>query len=147
MTEHTPTPELRMSAYYYSFDRTGTLAVDRVLSAVAVAGKGCHNTEDWDDYGYVDKIQEAAAAADADFKALVEALDTLVILFGRTGDDFQDFEEQAAAFQKDTGKMRPGKDVPALAPHLGSTREEYRTWMNNKVSTARAVLLQVGIAS
>ena len=80
MTEHTTTAELQMNAYYYSFHRTGTLAVDRVLSAVAVAGKGCHHTADWGQYGHVDKIQEAAALAAAEFKALIEALYNLVEL-------------------------------------------------------------------
>ena len=38
---------LRMNAYYYSFDETGVLAVDRVLSAVATAGKAYHHTDQW----------------------------------------------------------------------------------------------------
>ena len=48
-------PDARMAAYYYSFDRTGCGPVDAVLSAVAIAGKGAHNTEDWTDanpFGY-----------------------------------------------------------------------------------------------
>jgi hypothetical protein len=43
------TDKLRMDAYYYGFDSTGVLAVDKILSAVACAGKGFHNTEDWND--------------------------------------------------------------------------------------------------
>lgn len=39
--------KLPMSAYYYGFDETGERAIDVVLSAVAVAGKSYHNTEDW----------------------------------------------------------------------------------------------------
>lgn len=31
-------PQLRMNAYYYSFEPTGVRAVDEILSAVAVAG-------------------------------------------------------------------------------------------------------------
>ena len=55
-TERLP-EEARMDAYYYGFDRTDCGPVDAVLSAVAIAGKGAHNTEDWcerDDYGYYD---------------------------------------------------------------------------------------------
>lgn len=34
--------KLLMCAYYYGFDETGCLEVDRVLSAVARAGKAFH---------------------------------------------------------------------------------------------------------
>lgn len=39
--------DMRMDAYYYSFGKTGVLSVDKVLSAVACAGKSYHHTEDW----------------------------------------------------------------------------------------------------
>jgi len=63
--------ELKMNAYYYSFEPTGVQEIDEILSAVAVAGKGSHHTESWDDPDYadkdgktdVDKIQEAANRA------------------------------------------------------------------------------------
>ncbi len=56
---------LRMNAYYYSFEPTGCYAVDKILSAVASAGKGFHNTEDWNDLmsdgtTVVERIQEVA---------------------------------------------------------------------------------------
>jgi hypothetical protein len=41
-----------MDAYYYSFDATGEETVDRVLSAVACAGKAYHHTEEWSDEAY-----------------------------------------------------------------------------------------------
>ena len=45
-----PLPEgSRMNAYYFRFDSTGVGAVDAILSAVAIAGKGAHHTEDWND--------------------------------------------------------------------------------------------------
>ena len=56
-TERLP-EEARMDAYYYGFERTGCGPVDAVLSAVAIAGKGSHNTDGWtyrDVYGYYDK--------------------------------------------------------------------------------------------
>lgn len=62
---------LRMSAYYYSFEPTGVIEVDRILSAVARAGKAYHHTEQWDEPAYggetspVDWIQAAANAAGA----------------------------------------------------------------------------------
>lgn len=39
--------DLRMSAYYYSFDSTGQREIDLILSAVACAGKAFHHTEGW----------------------------------------------------------------------------------------------------
>lgn len=40
---------MRMDAYYYGFDPTGVPEIDRILSAVACAGKAYHHTEDWDE--------------------------------------------------------------------------------------------------
>lgn len=40
---------MRLNAYYYSFGGTGEECVDRVLSAVACAGKAYHHTEHWAD--------------------------------------------------------------------------------------------------
>jgi hypothetical protein len=40
---------MRMAAYYYNFDKTGVPEIDRILSAVACAGKSYHHTEDWND--------------------------------------------------------------------------------------------------
>lgn len=38
---------LRMNAYYFGFVPTGVELIDRILSAVACAGKAYHHTEDW----------------------------------------------------------------------------------------------------
>lgn len=47
-----PLPEgSRMDAYYFGFEPTGVGAVDAILSAVAIAGRGAHNTADWYDDG------------------------------------------------------------------------------------------------
>ena len=44
--------ERGMYAYYYSFEPTGDEAIDRILSAVACAGKAYHLTQDWhEEYG------------------------------------------------------------------------------------------------
>jgi len=40
---------MRMHAYYYSFQKTGIDSIDKILSAVAWAGKCYHNTECWQD--------------------------------------------------------------------------------------------------
>lgn len=39
----------RMDAYYYGFEETGVEVVDRILSAVACAGKAYHHTESWNE--------------------------------------------------------------------------------------------------
>lgn len=44
-----PQPVWRMDAYYYGFDMTGIAIIDRILSAVACAGKSFHHTQDWND--------------------------------------------------------------------------------------------------
>ncbi len=36
-----------MYAYYYSFERTGVEAIDRILAEVAWAGKAHHDTDRW----------------------------------------------------------------------------------------------------
>jgi hypothetical protein len=40
---------MRMDAYYYGFDPTGVPEIDRILSAVACAGKSYHCTSDWNE--------------------------------------------------------------------------------------------------
>jgi hypothetical protein len=59
----------RFNAYYFSFDPTGNEDIDRILAAVALAGKMFHHTEGWteDDIGWgydlIDLIQAAANTA------------------------------------------------------------------------------------
>lgn len=42
-------PAMRMNAYYFGFASTGVPNIDRILSAVANAGKAFHHTADWAD--------------------------------------------------------------------------------------------------
>ena len=95
-------------------------------------GEHGHNTQP--------RRDAVARAAAAHRGRLVEGLDGLILVCGRTGESLKDFEEQAAAFQRETGKMRPGKDVPMGAADLAATPEEYRDWVDGKVTEARAVL-------
>lgn len=39
--------KMRLDAYYYGFTPTGVESIDRILSAVACAGKAYHHTESW----------------------------------------------------------------------------------------------------
>ena len=68
----------RLEAYYYSFEPTGVIEIDRILSAVARAGKAFHNTEQWDEDAYgkwkpVELIQTAANEAAKALEGLVSA--------------------------------------------------------------------------
>lgn len=68
----------RMEAYFYGFDHTGCHQVDRVLSAVAIAGKMFHYTDGWSEPGShsatgqscIDVIQEEAINAARAFNAV-----------------------------------------------------------------------------
>lgn len=65
--------KLQMMAYYYGFSETGVLAIDKILSAVASAGKAYHHTECWNDHdddepSETEKIQRAADEAAKLFK-------------------------------------------------------------------------------
>lgn len=75
---------------------------------------------------------------------LVEAVDTLLMLFGRTGDAFYDFEEIAEVYHKETGRLRPGKDTPAARGDDGVTQEQRRilfnTWARLKAQNAAVTL-------
>lgn len=58
-----------LTAYHFSFKPTGDDDVDRILEAVASAGKAYHNTSDWgeknewnDNKSCADVIQERAQA-------------------------------------------------------------------------------------
>ena len=66
---------MRMNAYYYSFESTGIEGVDKILSAVARAGKAFHHTDQWSDNqewlggkSYIDLIQDAANELAASIK-------------------------------------------------------------------------------
>ena len=69
-----------MEAYYYSFDSTGCDPIDKILSAVACAGKAYHHTNDWNEHASprddhtggtpIDWIQNAAIEAAAEIQSL-----------------------------------------------------------------------------
>lgn len=71
--------DMRMNAYYYSFQETGVPEIDKILSAVACAGKAFHHTDGWNDESYyipephsgktpIDWIQNAANEAATKWK-------------------------------------------------------------------------------
>ena len=88
----------RMDAYYYQFQKTGCGQIDKILSAIATAGKAFHHTDQWNDD--VDKrwagnhegktpiewIQNAGNAAAVDIAKLIKvaeaARDALPLVSG-----------------------------------------------------------------
>ena len=82
-----PTPRLNLRAYYYGFEPTGCEAVDKILGAVAYAGKAFHSTSEWQDEmrdgtTCIERIQNAANSAAKETAAerdrLVKALEDIV---------------------------------------------------------------------
>ena len=74
---------------------------------------------------------------------LLRIIDGMVLVCGRTGDAFYDFEEQAEAFHRETGWMRPGKDMPAggSGEENNETRRlKYNAWVQTKIELGRAAL-------
>jgi hypothetical protein len=70
-------------AYYFSMNPTGVEEIDKILSALCLAGKGYHHTQDWnedkddwEDYSggsYAQWIQSAANEAAEEIKKLRDA--------------------------------------------------------------------------
>jgi len=98
--------ELRMDAYYYGFRPTGVVEIDRILAAVARAGKAYHHTENWqnpikgwdtdDGPSYADLIQfmaiEAADSVRLDGSELREATYAVLRHEGYTDEQIADAE-------------------------------------------------------
>ncbi len=90
-----------------------------------------------------DRMADDAQRSVNDRKHLIEVLDGIVLVCGRTGNSLEDFEEQAAAFQAETGFMRPGKDVPMEGSgedNCEARRAKYSAWVQSKIENGRAVL-------
>lgn len=86
--------------------------------------------------------QVRASATSARIAALEGALDGMVLVCGRSGDAFYDFEEQAEVFYQETGYMRPGKDVPMemARDDEDERRAKYSAWVKTKLDAGRAAL-------
>lgn len=64
--------KLNMRAYYHTFESTGEMGADRILSAVASAGKSAHHTADWDEEWK--NIQSAAVETAGEIAELKQRL-------------------------------------------------------------------------
>lgn len=100
--------------------------------------------------GLSTEIDDTTAADNAALIAvvpgLVEALDGMVLVCGRTGDSLEDFEEQAEAFHRETGFMRPGKDMSFAGggeDDQDVRRAKYIEWVTSKLAAGRAALASI----
>ena len=113
---------LRMDAYYFGFTPTGEELIDRILSAVASAGKAYHHTEDWteaiDPYEDVFRGQTCAewiqyAANDA--AAVIKWLPALIDAAQTLGQIADDCEAVARSEIVDLGERRAWLAVAKVA--------------------------------
>lgn len=106
----------------------------------------CHiaGPEDGDLRPFNRKRWEADARLIAAAPTTLEALAGMVLVCGRTGNPLDDFEEQAAAFHRETGWMRPGKDMPAAGSDERTNHEmrweRYAAWVQGKIQAGRAAI-------
>lgn len=91
-----------LSAYYYAFEATGCDPIDRVLSAVAVAGKTAHHTEAWGEHGCDAEIQREAERAAQEVERLRGPLKEALGLAPRLArhDRSHDWQRLAAIYKE-----------------------------------------------
>ena len=112
------TDEARMDAYYYGFDRTGCGPVDAVLSAVAIAGKGSHNTDGWtnrDVYGYYDKRPGLPANPRIDDWTGGSAVDLIQLTAKASAEKVKTLSDDLAALITEVEKLRGQIDAVRAA--------------------------------
>ena len=76
--EELHSPRRRLDAYYYSFSETGSVPVDAILSAVAIAGKSHHSTDAWTGDDEWSRWGEGRSLVDVIQGAAYEAADALL---------------------------------------------------------------------
>lgn len=118
-----------LSAYYFSFETTGNTEIDRILGAVAWAGKAYHHTEDWDndDLGLscVDNIQNAANLAAATLETLTQENARLKAV---SDDHFRNAQRLAGEVAKrDVENARLREALEAIAADRFGVRHD-RLW-------------------
>ena len=103
------TDEARMDAYYYGFERTYCGPVDAVLSAVAIAGKGSHNTDGWcerDVYGYYDKHPGLPANPRIDKWTGGSAVDLIQLTAKASAEKVKTLSDDLAALLDEVERLR-----------------------------------------
>lgn len=86
---------------------------------------------------------DRALKAESQLAAARDALDGMVLVCGRTGASLEDFEEISEAFHRETGFMRPGKDMPmgGGGEHDDDIRrDKFNAWVKSKIVAGRAAL-------
>ena len=125
--------EARTEAYYYGFERTGCGPVDAVLSAVAIAGKGSHNTAEWcerDDYGYYDNRPGLPANPRIDKWTGGSAVDLIQLTAKASAEKVKTLSDDLAALLAEVERLRGQIDavrehhVPVDANYYAATVTE-----------------------
>ena len=125
--------EARTEAYYYGFERTGCGPVDAVLSAVAIAGKGSHNTAEWcerDNYGYYDNQPGLAANPRIDKWTGGSAVDLIQLTAKASAEKVKTLSDDLAALLDEVERLRGQIDavrehhVPVEANYYAATVTE-----------------------
>lgn len=78
---------MRLDAYYYGFKPTRVPEIDRILSAVAAAGKAYHDTSQWTEPTGAFRGHDGVAPVDWIQNAADAAAETINALRGRRSDD------------------------------------------------------------
>ncbi|WP_293880510.1 hypothetical protein [Sphingomonas sp.] len=95
----------------------------------------------------LDRMADQAQRAVNEHKAMREVLDGIVLVCGRTGNAFEDFEEQAEVYHRETGHMRPGKDMSMASAGSDDDQEirrtKYNAWVQSKIEAGRLILSEV----
>lgn len=80
--------ELPMYGYWFTFEPTGVIEIDRILSAIACASRWSHSTEGWiegdglgDEPSHIERIEFAARAA-ADTISTLSASNGALVAIG-----------------------------------------------------------------
>ena len=125
--------EARTEAYYYGFERTGCGPVDAVLSAVAIAGKGSHNTAEWcerDNYGYYDNQPGLAANPRIDKWTGGSAVDLIQLTAKASAEKVKTLSDDLAALLDEVERLTAQLDavrehhVPVDANYYAATVTE-----------------------
>lgn len=94
--------KMRLDAYYYGFEPTGQDAIDKILSAVACAGKAFHHTESWTDEAIAPNYHTGANPAEWIQSAAVKAAEEVARLRAERDAEREGWEKASAYVEQQT---------------------------------------------
>ena len=114
---------MRMDAYYFAFGTTGVEALDKVLSAVACAGKAHHHTEDWQEETGAWEPHTGRSPVDWIFNAASEAAATLAAEKARADRLEADCAAMRTVFARSVAAFRNGGGLGHIAAEMARALE------------------------